>query len=443
MQRARSARAGWVTDHLSSRASRRVAGLRAADGGDAPRGSLHPTCPAPESAVQGRLGTCPGPNREGWLPHASAGVTGVPVAARAPVSRRCPAGPGRGPRAGPCFQDGADGPRTVTAVPTPAPSSSASRAQQGRREQPDLGRPGGRVGADHQLAVVEGQPARVRGDLGADDRGPAAHHPADGGVGLPAALGHQPAEGRPEQLRVAVVRVRAAALLGDAPRAAPAGRRRRGLARAPAPGRCEPAPRASARRAGQRLAGRARGPAPGRRGRGPARSGGRSVIGPAAPLRPSRRPARRPAPRARRRHGRGDQHLLGTGDQLGEPLAPAVVELGEHVVEHQHRLAAGRRRAAGRRPPAAAPARTTRTRRGWRSPWRARPELEHQLVAVRTDQRDAAVELLALAHAPAAPSSSRGREHVPVGDAGRQLRRRATTGSRSPPRPRRRPATAS
>ena len=49
-------------------------------------------------------------------------------------------------------------------------------------------------------------------------------------------------------------------------------------------------------------------------------------------------------PRKRRRHischrGR-DEHLLGRRQQLGEPLAAGGVELGEHVVEQQHRLAA-------------------------------------------------------------------------------------------------------
>ena len=52
-------------------------------------------------------------------------------------------------------------------------------------------------------------------------------------------------------------------------------------------------------------------------------------------------------PRARQRlghvlrHGRRHEHLLRPGDQLGQPVAPADVELREDVVEHQHRLAAG------------------------------------------------------------------------------------------------------
>ena len=40
-------------------------------------------------------------------------------------------------------------------------------------------------------------------------------------------------------------------------------------------------------------------------------------------------------------HGGGHEHLLGAGDHRRQPAPAVVVELGEDVVEHQHRLAAG------------------------------------------------------------------------------------------------------
>ena len=108
-------------------------------------------------------------------------------------------------------------------------------------------------------------------------------------------------------------------------------------------------------------------------------------------------------PRARQRRGhvlrdrRGDQHLLGAGDQLGQPLAALGVELGEDVVEDQDRVVAvGAQQVVGRQPqrererPGLAVARRTP------SP-AAVPSVSAQLVAVRTDQADAAVQLVAAA----------------------------------------------
>src|SRR5690625_1595878 len=37
-------------------------------------------------------------------------------------------------------------------------------------------------------------------------------------------------------------------------------------------------------------------------------------------------------------HGRGDEDLFGVPDHPGEPLAPTYVELGEHVIEDEHRV---------------------------------------------------------------------------------------------------------
>src|SRR4051794_7295296 len=90
---------------------------------------------------------------------------------------------------------------------------------------------------------------------------------------------------------------------------------------------------------------------------------------------------------------RGDQHLLGGGDELGQLVPPDVVELGEDVVEDEHRLAAvGAQEVIGReaesqreRPRLAVTGVTLR---------RQVAEGELQLVAVRPDQSDATVELL-------------------------------------------------
>ena len=95
---------------------------------------------------------------------------------------------------------------------------------------------------------------------------------------------------------------------------------------------------------------------------------------------------------------RGDQHLLGAGDQLGQLRAALGVELGEDVVEDQDRVVAGRR-AAGRRTPAAAPARTTRTRRGEAYPFTGQLARASSSRSSRCGptRRDAAVELVGAA----------------------------------------------
>ena len=135
-------------------------------------------------------------------------------------------------------------------------------------------------------------------------------------------------------------------------------------------------------------------------------------------------------------HRRRHQHLLGAGDQLRQPVAPPGVELGEHVVEDQHRLAVAVAvvRAAARTTPAAAPARTTRTRRGWRTPCRQRRRASStQLVAVRADEarpraRSPAARTRASSASSAAASSSRSGDR-------RHRRRRATTGRPAPAAP--------
>ena len=102
---------------------------------------------------------------------------------------------------------------------------------------------------------------------------------------------------------------------------------------------------------------------------------------------------RRHVGRDRRRH----EHLLGAGHQLRQLGAPLGVELGEDVVEHEDRVVAVGAEQVVRRQP-------ERQREGPRLPVRgvaldrepevAVPEGEQELVAVRADERDAAVELV-------------------------------------------------
>ena len=98
------------------------------------------------------------------------------------------------------------------------------------------------------------------------------------------------------------------------------------------------------------------------------------------------------------RDGRGDQHLLGAGHQLRELRAALGVELGEDVVEDQDRVVAvGPHQVVRRQPqrererPGLAVARRSPAPGSRCSPL---PSDKHQLVAVGTDQRDPAVELV-------------------------------------------------
>ena len=248
-----------------------------------------------------------------------------------PLSRRCRAGRGPATRSGPLRQLGAAGPSTWTRLTVPSASSSFRRRTS--------------VGASSRIwvaqaveshdhdehAVVEGLGPDVGGGVLADDVGPAADRAADGDRLLPAALGDHPVDDRADQLRVAVVRT-----------ASPTGwcaRRSRTWVRPGAAGVDAACARLGAG-GGERGAGEV--------GSGPSPDGGcggsaASVMTPAAARRRRRpRRARRDSAAGTSRGDRGgDEDLLGAGDELGQPLAPRRVELGEHVVEHQHRLGAG------------------------------------------------------------------------------------------------------
>src|SRR5271165_2116683 len=73
---------------------------------------------------------------------------------------------------------------------------------QHRGEQPDLSRPGGRVGRHRELAVGEAVGAGVRRQVVADDFRPAAEHRAHRRPLLPAPRVEQAADGADQRLRV-------------------------------------------------------------------------------------------------------------------------------------------------------------------------------------------------------------------------------------------------
>ena len=260
-----------------------------------------------------------------------------------------------------------------------------------------------------------------------------ADHPLPGaedgrlGVGpLPAPGLDQPAEHGPEQLRVA--RVGPGPGVAAQPRAGVAAGRPRCAAPAagawPAPRRAPPAPAPAGRvaPAAARLAAPAAGvgaapvagPAPSAAS-GPARPASARPA-PRGRRQPARRPSRRrprtgrrAAPPARPRHRAGHQQLLGAADQLGQPVPAAGVQLGEDVVEDQHRLdAVGAQQVVRGQP--------QRQREGPGLAVAGVPlggqvaEGQRQVVAVRADQRDTAFDLgrpAPRAARPAAPPPAR------------------------------------
>ena len=232
------------------------------------------------------------------------------------VSRRCRAGRGRVPGAGPCAQDGAAGPWMCSLRTTLWPTSLAICFEQRAGEQPQLGGPGGRPRLHGQLAVLQLDRAAVLGDLRADHPLPGAEDRRLGRRLLPAARLHQPVQHRAERLRVARVRPRAGVAAQPPPR--PPARRRAPRRRAYAGARRPPPRRRDTRRVQHRPA-----PAPAagcaaRRRRRPARRG---------PLRHAAgRRASRGVPGRRRaggawliRHGAPSPRRPGTGRRAGRP----------------------------------------------------------------------------------------------------------------------------
>ena len=292
-------------------------------------------------AACGPLSRCPvsGPLRARRL---SAIGRSAPSGGPRGLSRRCRAGPrpSRTERR-PFFQRRQRADRAPSIrVTVPSPSSSLSRRTT--------------VGASSRSWVAQAVESvrttmarrrrrtpgvAVRRDLRADELGPPAEDAVHPQVGVPAALGDQPARA---SRRAAAGHGRP----GRAPEPAPGGvARRRPDVRAPGPGR-RPVPRrwpGTGDRLGQVEPVVRRGTSAGR-SRGSVRAAARRQPSSAFTHDAPRR-RRRTAPRPERAghvggHGRGDQHLLGAGDEVGEPFPAVGVELGEHVVEDQDRVVA-------------------------------------------------------------------------------------------------------
>ena len=223
-----------------------------------------------------------------------------------PDLRRSAVGVARGPRpvtrSGPCRQSGAVGPCTCSRRTTPGPTSAGQPGQDRRREHPDLRRPRRRLGDAGQGVALEPLRAAVRREVRARRSGPT-------GPGCPA------------------VRSVSSHLRSDT--SADNGRRRAAPGRAPS----APAP-LQGWSSGSTGAAPALGApaAPAVRGRAAAgrlrRAFGSLGSRSSADTRHLPRRRRRSAhPRSDCRHvagdRRGDQHLLGRGDQVGELLAPA------------------------------------------------------------------------------------------------------------------------
>ena len=314
----------------------------------------------------------------------------------------------RGPSAAPASSDGAVGPEhRRPRVTVPSPSSSLSRRTQRSARAAAAGspRPSSRCArpARRRRRTPASQCAATSAPTSSAQR---PKTPRTAQVGLPAAVGDEPVDGGAEQLRVAVVGVGAATpgRAGAAPPAPDAGCRRRRR-----PGR------AAARRQRRRRRGRPRS-RPLRRGRRSRPVAGGSVACCGLVAQSTRRhlAARDVEAGAGQRRGhvggdrRGDQHLLGAGDQLGQLVAALGVELGEHVVEDQDRVVAVGAQQVVRRQPQRERERPRLAVAGVALGRQRARACSTQVVAVRADQGDAAVELVARGAAPASASSAVG-----------------------------------
>ena len=93
-------------------------------------------------------------------------------------------------------------------------------------------------------------------------------------------------------------------------------------------------------------------------------------------------------------HGGGDEHLLVAADEVGQARAAIGVEFGEHVVEDEHRVAQPGLGAQqlGRGEPQRERERP-RFAVGRVALDRQAADAQHEVVAVRTDEGEAAIEL--------------------------------------------------
>ena len=359
---------------------------------------------------------CP-PTRTGGRP----GLTRRSTASTLPGATRTPGsavGVARAPaldRRVPLTHDGPPGPRTSHAGHRAWPSSSDSRRSSWGASS--------RTWVAHAVESVRtvrtpsDQPSgsQCAATSGADDLRPTAHHATDGDVVLPAVLGHEPAHGDGQRLRVAVVGMGAGAGVRAGPpggrgRAGPAGRRR-------SPG---PAPLARASAFAWASEGASRGRRP------PSSAGSVGSVGCRGP--PGSRLRRHDGPRPTATSKRVPRSASGTS--AGTAAVTSTCSARRHQLGQP--LAAARCRARRRRRRGSAPARRRRRvqqvvgrepqreREGpglavaRRSPWPGIvPEVEAQLVAVRARRgetpRSISALRLALHGRRAAPRRARAR----------------------------------
>jgi hypothetical protein len=160
------------------------------------------------------------PTRDGVVgsPRRSRGVTRRPLIR--PLSRAHPGSSVRISRAPPGYPPGAFPPtRAGRSVDHESANQTGSDgiadpAEQGRREQPELGRPGGRLRDQDELSGVEVLRPAVLGHVPPDQVGPPARDAADGEVGVPASIGHDPVDQPADRLRIPLARARPGKLRG-------------------------------------------------------------------------------------------------------------------------------------------------------------------------------------------------------------------------------------
>ena len=313
--------------------------------------------------------------------------------------------PGRPARAS---SAGRAGPSTSITATVPSPRSSLSRRTTVGREQPHLGRPRRRVGAHDQPAVGVGLGRQCGRDLAPTIAAQRANTPCTRrSVSQPWSVTSRPRVDV-EQLRVAVVGVGAGDLRVDR-----GGAGRLAAASAAAPrGRARPAPRAT-------TAGEVE---PALVGSPPAARGSAAAPAAAAPQSVNRRhlpvghrePRARAAPRARRRRTAA---VTSTCSAPATSSASRARRPASSSANTSSRISTGSSPSAAqqlvRRQPQRQRERPRLAVAGVALDGQRRPSEQHQVVAVRADQGDAALELVAAARArarreqPASVSSSR------------------------------------
>ena len=270
---------------------------------------------------------------------------------RAGFSRRCRADRGRrAPSAAPSSSSAGAGRPPRSAPTVPCPSSSLSRRTTVGASSLQLGGPGGRVGADHAACRRRTTPACSA------PRPPRRPAPASGRRRR-APAGRAPSRGRRPAGRAWCRAAAGRARRGATPETRPRDRPVAALAACGAPSASSRAVARVSARARSRPSSRCSGS-----GSAPAARVAGSRPAPAAVAASSRSSGltdhlavadqvAHPGQGGRHVGGdrRGDQHLLGAGDEVGELRAALGVELGEDVVEDQDRVVAVRAQQVVRR----------------------------------------------------------------------------------------------